>query len=361
MGSGPVTVFLDAMGGDNAPGVEVRGAVMALRLTSARIVLVGNEGKVRPLLETELKRQRLTAEAARIEIIHTDEFITMDDHPSAAVRHKKNASMNVAMRLAADTERSAFVSAGNSGAALASAVLNMRRLPGVDRPAIAATLPTTNGFFLLIDAGANTQVRPNQLSQFALMGSVFSKAYFPGNRGTIGLLSNGSEESKGTDLTRDTHEILLAIQNEGLLPPDTYRGYIEGRQIFDGPVDVVVCDGFTGNVLLKAAEGLATAVVDIMRNEVRRDWLASFGMLFAIRAIKKVKGRMDYAEVGGAPLVGVQGHAFISHGGSTPKAIMNALRKAAEAAERDIPGALTEIIQATKGHMVPKAQKEGAS
>lgn len=352
----PVTIFVDAMGGDRAPYVEVKGAAMALSVCDAQIVLVGDAAKIQPLLEAERKRER--AVATRIRVHHTNEFITMDDHPSQAVRHKKEASMNIAMRLAAETPRSAFLSAGNSGAAMASAVLNMRRVPGVDRPAIAATLPTTKGFFLLIDAGANTQVRPSQLTQFALMGSIFFREYFPGKAGTIGLLSNGSEDSKGTDLTRETNEILQKIQADGHLAPGTYQGYVEGRQIFSGAADVVVCDGFTGNVLLKSAEGLATAVVAIMQNEVRRDWLASFGMLFAIRAIKKVKGRMDYAEVGGAPLVGVRGHAFISHGGSTPKAIKNAIRKAAEAAAKDIPGAVAEIIQRTKSYITPIGGKE---
>lgn len=357
MSDSPVTVFIDAMGGDRAPYVEVKGTVLALKVCDAKLVLVGDREKIQPLLEAELRRAKLQG-SPRVEIHHTAEFITMEDHPSHAVRHKKQASMNIAMRLAAETPHSAFLSAGNSGAAMASAVLNMRRIPGVDRPAIAATLPTTKGFFLLIDAGANTQVRPTQLAQFALMGSVFFREYFPGKTGTIGLLSNGSEDTKGTDLTRETNEILNRIQDDGVIAPGTYRGYVEGRQIFSGVADVIVCDGFTGNVLLKSAEGLATAVVDIMQNEVRRDWLASFGMLFAIRAIKKVKGRMDYAEVGGAPLVGVRGHAFISHGGSTPKAIKNAIRKAAEAASRDIPGALAEMIQKTRAYVVPAGGKE---
>ena len=240
---------------------------------------------------------------------------------------------------------------------MASAVMNMKRIPGVERPAIAATLPAVNGFFLLIDAGANTQVRPSQLAQFALMGSSFFRSYFPGHPGTIGILSNGGEESKGTDLTRETNEILKKIQEDGLLPAGIYRGYVEGRDLFRPVVDVVVCDGFTGNILLKGFEGLASATLDIIRNEVKNNWLSKLGMIFAMGALKKVKGRMDYAEVGGAPLIGVNGHAFISHGGSTPKAIKNAIRKAAEAASQDIPGALKEIIQKTKGYVGPSGSQ----
>lgn len=352
MGRAPVTIFVDAMGGDRAPYVNIRGAVLALKETDATIVLVGDEKQINPLLQAE-ERHIKPGDRPRLKVTHTDEFIAMDDHAATAVRSKKNASMNVAMRLAAETPHSAFLSAGNSGAAMASAVMNMKRIPGVERPAIAATLPATKGFFLLIDAGANTQVRPSQLTQFALMGASFFRSYFPGTKGTIGVLSNGGEESKGTDLTRETNEILKQIQEAGLIPAGTYKGYVEGRQLFEPKVDVVVCDGFTGNILLKGFEGLAGAMLEIIRSEVKRDWLSKIGMIFAMGALKKVKGRMDYAEVGGAPLIGVNGHAFISHGGSTPKAIKNAIRKAAEAASQDIPGALKDIIQKTKGHVSP--------
>ena len=351
---GTSTIFIDAMGGDAAPDVNVKGALLALRETDAELVLVGDEAKIRPILVREARRARLSWET-KIKIIHTSESITMDDHAATAVRSKKNASMNVAMRLAAETPHSAFLSAGNSGAAMASAVMNMRRIPGVDRPAIAVTLPAIQGFFLLVDAGANTQVRPNQLAQFALMGSSFFRSYFPGKQGTIGILSNGGEESKGTDLTRETNEILKSIQEDGLLPPKTYLGYVEGRHLFEPAVDVVVCDGFTGNILLKGLEGLAGAVIAIIGNEVRKNWLANIGMIFAKGALKKVKGRMDYSEVGGAPLIGVNGHAFISHGGSSPKAIKNAIRRAAEAATQDIPGSIAEIISKTKAHVSASA------
>jgi len=344
MNSQQTTVYVDAMGGDLAPKVNVKGAILATEENpQIKIVLVGDESKIQPLLTKELKKSK-SAIAKNISIYHTSQWIEMDDHPAHAVRQKKDASINIAMRMAAKEPRSAFLSAGNSGAALASAILHMKRIPGVDRPAIAAPLPTTRGFLLLLDAGANTQCKPLHLVQFALLGSEYFKNLFPGTTGTVGVLSNGSEDTKGTDLTRETNEILKKLQEQNVFPPDIYKGYVEGGRLFHGNVNVIVCDGFTGNLVLKSLEGLATAVVDMLKKEIKADWLAAIGAVFAIRALKKLKSRTDYAEVGAAPLIGVNGHAFISHGRSNPKAIKNGILRAAESAKTDLTKILCNAI-----------------
>ena len=343
MPSQPVTVYVDAMGGDLAPKVNVKGALLATLEHETKICLVGDEAKLRPLLESEQTKIK-NCRPENISIHHTSEAIEMGDHPAQAVRQKKEASLNVAMRLAQENSHAAFLSAGNSGAALASAILHMKRIEGVERPAIAAPLPTTRGFLLLLDAGANTVVKPLHLVQFALLGSGYYRALFPGLKGTVGVLSNGGEDSKGTDLTRETNAILKELQKRGLLPPDTYQGYVEGGRLFHGHVDVIVTDGYTGNVVLKSLEGLATAVTDLLKKEIKSDWLAMIGAAFALRALKKLKKRTDYAEVGAAPLIGVNGHAFISHGRSNAKAIKNGILRAAESAKSDLPTALKQAI-----------------
>lgn len=343
MSSKHTTVYVDAMGGDLAPKVNVKGALLAtVERNDIRIVLVGNEEKIRPILKAELAKIK-EAKPDLVSIHHTAEMIEMDDHPAQAVRQKKEASLNVAMRLAAQNPHSAFLSAGNSGAALASAIMHMKRIDGVERPAIAAPLPTTRGFLLLLDAGANTQCKPVHLVQWALLGSGYHKAMF-GSSGTVGVLSNGGEESKGTDLTRETNTILKNLQESEVFPKGTYHGYVEGGRLFHGTTDVVVCDGFTGNLVLKSLEGLATAVVDMLKKEIKSDWLAAMGAVFAMRALKKLKRRTDYAEVGAAPLIGVNGHAFISHGRSTAKAIKNGILRAAESAKTDLPSVLRQVL-----------------
>jgi phosphate acyltransferase len=357
MGSQETTVYVDAMGGDQAPRVNVKGALLAtLEAPKLRIVLVGDEAELRSLLHAEAAKLP-GANRDHITIQHTPEWIKMDDHPASAVRQKKDASLNVAMRLAAASPRSAFLSAGNSGAALASAILHMKRIEGVERPAIAAPVPTTRGFLLLLDAGANIQCKPSQLAQWALLGSSYYKVLFKGGRGTVGLLSNGTEDSKGTDLTRETNALLKAFQARGLFEGKLYQGYVEGGRLFHGKCDVVVCDGFTGNIVLKSLEGLALAVGDMLKKEIKSDWLAMFGAAFALRAMKKLKRRTDYAEVGAAPLIGVNGHAFISHGRSTSKAIKNGILRASESAKTDLPSLLRQVIHDSAG-LAPRVEPE---
>lgn len=344
MNSQRTTVYVDAMGGDLAPKVNVKGAVLASEENAlVKIVLVGDEARVRPLLTQELKKNK-KAIAENISIYHASQFIEMGEHPVQAVRQKKEASLNVAMKLAKENKFSAFLSAGNSGAALASAIMHMKRMEGIERPAIAAPLPTTRGFLLLLDAGANINCKPIHLVQFALLGSAYYQNLFPGSRGSVGVLSNGAEDSKGTDLTRETNEILKLLQKKNIFAPDTYKGYIEGGRLFHGNVEVVICDGFTGNLVLKSLEGLATAVIDLLKKELKADWLAAIGAVFAMRALKKLKQRTDYAEVGAAPLIGIDGHAFVAHGRSNPKAIKNGILRAAESAKTDLSSTLASTL-----------------
>ena len=229
---------------------------------------------------------------------------------------------------------------------------SVKRIEGVERPAIAAPLPTTRtGFLLLIDAGANTVCKSSHLVQWAILGSEYFRTLIPGSKGTVGVLSNGSEDSKGTDLTQETNAILKILQDRNVFPPNTYQGYIEGGRLFHGNFDVVVCDGFTGNLVLKSLEGLATAVVDMLKKEIKSDWLAVIGAFFAMRALRKLKRRTDYAEVGASPLIGVNGHAFISHGRSTSKAIKNGILRAAASARTDLPLRLKKAIQDAESRM----------
>ncbi len=352
MNTPTATIYLDAMGGDLAPGINIQGAVLALEACNSTVVLVGDRAQIEPLLEEAIKKSNLQDTAHRIRIEHTTEVIAMDDHPSKAVRSKKNASLNIAMRLAAADKNSAFLSAGNSGAALASGVFHMKRLPGVERPAIAASLPTrTDHRTLLVDAGANTQCNPSQLVQFALLGSTMVQQLFPGREGSIGVLSNGEEDTKGTDLTRETSRILRKLESMDLIPKGIFRGYTEGKKCIDGAVDVLVCDGFTGNILLKSLEGCVSTVAYILKEAVRTNYLAKIGMLLASGPLKKLRAKLDYSEVGGAPLIGLNGQAFIAHGGSQPRAIKNAILQASRAVETNLPDMLVSIINKTKPHL----------
>lgn len=345
------TVALDAMGGDNAPGVEVEGAIEAARSGPVRVVLVGDRG----VLEGELARR--CPGALPIEVRHASQVITMHDVPSHAVRRKRDASMRVAVDLVRSGEAQAVVSAGNSGAMLACGLLVLRRLPGVDRPAILTTFPTKTGQAALLDMGANVECKPLHLVQFAVMGATFAERMHGKARPRVGILSNGAEEHKGTDLTRASHHLLKssALGFE-------YVGYVEGRDIFSGTVDVVVCDGFTGNLVLKVTEGAAETLTAFIRDAMRVSVLARLLALGLYPTFRRVKRRMDYAEQGGAPLLGVRGCAIICHGGSNAKAIKNAILGTGRFVESDLPGAIERamaqhgaLCEAAKGHVGEEA------
>ena len=335
-------IAVDAMGADGAPRVEVEGVVAAVRETEIRVILVGDEARVRPALEA-----LGAAGDPRIELRHAPDVITMDDAPSMAVRQKKKSSMRICFDLVKAKEADAVVSAGNSGAMMACGLFVLGRLPGVERPAIVTSLPTRTGDCALLDMGANVDPKPTTMAQWAVLGSVYARLLHDKPRPRVGLLSNGSEEHKGTALTRETHQLLLAARGQGApagassaVPgPETgadfeYVGYVEGRDFFRGDVDVVVTDGFTGNVVLKSVEGAAEVIMTMVKEEVAKAGvLARLGAALMIKPLRRLKHKTDYAEYGGAPLLGVDGVALVCHGGSNARAIATAVRVAGRFAQ----------------------------
>lgn len=311
------------MGGDTAPAAEVEAAVEAARRWGMSIVLVGNAEAIEP----ELGRH--DTRGLDIVIEHASEVVGMHDSASNAVRRKKDSSIRVAFELVKSGRAHAVVSAGNSGATMAAGMFVLKRIKGIDRPAIATILPNRKDQTVILDVGGNVDCRPLHLAQFALMGEVYARNILGKPEPKVGLLSNGEEESKGNELTRSTHELLRES-------PFNYIGYVEGRDIFDGSTDVVVCDGFVGNVVLKVSEGLAEAVGSMLKQEILRRPLAKFGALLARPAFKAFRRKVDYAEYGGAPLLGINGIGMICHGSSTPKAIMNGIGMAAEFRDRQV-------------------------
>ncbi|MBI5894386.1 MAG: phosphate acyltransferase PlsX [Deltaproteobacteria bacterium] len=347
-------IAVDAMGGDYAPSVVVEGAVMAAGELGIPIILVGNKTRV----EDELARHNW--KNLPISIKHASEVVGMDESPGQAIRRKKDSSIKVSFDLVKSGEASAVVSAGNSGAAMAAGMFTLRNLKGVDRAAIAVTLPTMKDLACVLDVGSNVDCKPLHLVQFALMGNVYAKYVLKKDNPKIGLLSNGEEEGKGNELTRETHEILKTCSLN-------YIGYVEGRDIFYGDVDVVVCDGFVGNVVLKLTEGLVEALASLLKNEIENSFYAKIGYMLGKGAVKNLKKKLDYSEYGGAPLLGIDGICIISHGASTAKAIKNAILRAAEYSKSKVNRHLMEELekyQDVKGAAAKKvldfAEKEAA-
>jgi glycerol-3-phosphate acyltransferase PlsX len=329
------TVAVDAMGGDHAPAAEVEGAVAAVRERIARVVLVGD----RAALRTELQRHGADG-LDGLSVHHASEVIRMDDHPAVAAKGKKDSSMRVAFDLAKEGTVDAVVSAGNSGAMLACGLFVMRRLPGVERPGIVTTFPTVNGVCALIDMGANVECRPETLAQFAVLGAVYARLLHGKARPKVGLLSNGEEAIKGTELTRGTHKLLSAEIDKDF----EFVGYVEGRDIFSGDVDVVVTDGFTGNVVLKTSEGAAAAINAIIKREILSTTMGKLGALFLRGTFARLKRVLDVDEHGGAPLIGVDGIAVLTHGAASARAIKNGIRVAASFGEASLPAAVAKAI-----------------
>jgi len=323
-------VALDAMGGDHAPQATVRGAVEACLQHGLEVFLVGPQ----QLLKKELARY---GPPKGVHVVDAPEVVGMDDPPTAPVRGKRESSMAVALRLVRDGLAGAFVTAGNTGAAMVAAKLILGTLAGVERPALAAPVPNVQSHTLLVDAGANVDCKPRHLLDFAIMGHAYSQLVFGVANPRVGLLSNGEEQGKGDRVTVAAYE-LLAEAKVGFV------GNVEGRDIFAGSVDVVACDGFVGNVVLKTAEGLGEMVVTLLRQEAKRMPLSAVGFLLAKGAFSAFKKRVDYAEYGGAPLLGVRGAVLIGHGRSSPKAIRNALRFAQRYGASGVVGAIEERI-----------------
>ncbi|MFQ5841789.1 MAG: phosphate acyltransferase PlsX [Thermodesulfobacteriota bacterium] len=305
-------IAVDAMGGEQAPHAIVEGAVMAARNHGAKVILVGNEERVLGELEKH------DTSGLSLSVYHAPHVVGMHESPSVAVRQNRDSSIKVALGLVKEGEADAVVSAGNSGAAMAFAMFILKKLEGVERPAIATFHPTAEGMSILLDAGGNVDCKPIHLIQFAIMGSVYAKLLLGKQSPRIGLLSNGTEEGKGNELTRETHAILKQTRLN-------YAGYVEGRDICNGNADVIVCDGFVGNVALKTSEGLAEVVGAILKSEIKKSLRAKLGYLLLKGAFANVEKRVDYSEYGGAPLLGINGICLICHGSSSAKAIKNAV------------------------------------
>lgn len=320
------TIALDGMGGDHAPDVVVDGAILAARELGVRILLVGPEREL---------TQRLGKDAAQlpIEVVNATQVVEMDEHPANAVRQKPDSSMVVGVKQVREGRAQAFVSAGNTGAVMAAGLFELRRIKGVDRPALSAVFPTRKGGTLVIDVGANADCKPEYLEQFAIMGSVYMERVFGVQRPRVGLLSNGEEDTKGNQLVQAAHARIKAL-------PLNFIGNVEGKEIPTGDVDVVVCDGFTGNVVLKLSEGLAGAITGLIREEINSSIISKLFAVGVISAFKRVRKRLDYAEYGGAPLLGLNGVCIVAHGRSNALAIKNAVRVAAQAVQNDVVGTI---------------------
>ena len=327
-------VALDAMGGDAAPAVTAVGAVAAAA-AGTTVVLVGREALVR----TELAKHRHAA-ALPLEVVDAPQVIEMHEHPANAVRQKREASINVAMRLVKEGRADALFSAGNSGAILASALFTLGRIEGVHRPAIGAVVPLLKGRVFLVDAGANADCDAHHLLQFAQMGAAYMEHVFGVQRPRVGLVSTGEEATKGNALVLAAHTVLKA---SGL----NFVGNVEGKDVTRGAADVAVCDGFTGNVMLKLAEGVQDLSFDLIRSAVMSKLAYRLAGAVLRPGLRAAARRLDYTEYGGAPLVGVRGPVFIGHGRSNAKAIANGIRAAAEAARGDLVGKLQAGLAAT--------------
>jgi glycerol-3-phosphate acyltransferase PlsX len=324
-------IAIDVMGGDTAPAAEVAGAVAAARQWGCKAILVGDTG----LIEKELAKHN--TDGLALEIQHASEVVGMEDSASDAVRKKKDSSIRVAYELVKQGKAAAVVSTGNSGATMAAGMAVLRRIKGIDRPAIGTLVPTLKGQTMVLDMGANVECKPLNLFQFAYMGSIYVEQVLGTVRPRVGLLSNGEEEKKGNDLTRETHQLLKESDLN-------YVGYVEGGDVYNGSVDVVVCDGFVGNVLLKVSEGLAVAIGTMLKREIESRFWARLGYLLSRSAFQAFKKKINPAEYGGAPLLGIAGTGIICHGSSDPVAISIAIRQATEYAKIRIEERLSELF-----------------
>jgi glycerol-3-phosphate acyltransferase PlsX len=333
----PSVITLDAMGSDKAPRPEVEGAILAARHFGVRVILVGHEQTIR----AELGRHRGAA-SLPIEIAHASEVITMDDKAVQAVRAKRDSSIRVGLRQVRDGVSAGFVTAGNTGAAMATAKMVLGALPGVDRPALDAVFPTALGTAAsLLDVGANVDCKAHNLAQFAVMGEIYYRSMFGTKRPRVGLLSIGEEEGKGNELTREAFHLLKQL-------PLNFVGNVEGRDLYNGEVDVIVADGFVGNVALKISEGVAHLVRSTLKETLRATITRQVGALLSRSAFADFKKRLDHTEYGGAPLLGLKGVCFITHGSSNANAIKNAIRVAAEFAEHGINESIEQGLAAIR-------------
>lgn len=342
-------IVLDAMGSDSAPAVDVAGAVRAARRFGQEIILVGRQAEV----EAELAKHDTSD--LDISVVHAEDVIEMDEHPSLAVRNKPNSSMVVGMGLVREGRADAYVSAGNSGGTLAAALTGagrLGRIRGIRRPALSTIMPTVSGTTLLLDIGANTDCRPEWLVQFAVMGSLYSERVLGVANPRVALLSNGEEDTKGNAAVQAAHQSLRQ------LPAIHFVGNVEGKDLTMGAADVVVADGFAGNVVIKTAEGVASMLLQLLRTHIKASPITSVGGLLAKPAFRQVAKVLDYREYGGAPLLGVNGVVIIAHGRSDPLAIENAIRVAVDAVASRVVERIREGIEQVPGGDEPGDEDE---
>ncbi len=327
-------IALDAMGGDFAPGNLVAGAAMALRSHPeiSKLLLVGDSAQV----EAELNRNE--CDDRRVEIVHSTQVVAMTDGAVESVRKKKDSSVSRAVDLLKKGEADAIVSAGHTGAAVAATAIKLRTLPGIERPGIASLIPTESNVFVLIDAGANIEARPIHLLQYGIMASVYSRHVLGYENPSIGLMSIGDEDVKGSDFTKEVFKLLRSSSLN-------FRGNIEGHDLFEHPCEVVLCDGFVGNVVLKTCEAIAHAIFQWLKHELKKTPVRMTGAMLAQNAFKSIKKKTNYEEYGGSPLLGVNGICIIAHGSSTPLAIKNAIRVASESIKHQVNPHIVEEIK----------------
>lgn len=324
-------IIVDAMGGDHAPHAPVKAAVRAVDELDVDIVLVGDKSVV----EKELSKYKYTKD--RISIVHAPDVISNHEEPARAVRSKKGASVVVAANLLKAGEGDAMLSMGNTGALLTAGLLIVGRIRGIIRPALATVLPTAKGPKLLIDAGANTNCKPENLVQFGIMGSVYMKNVLDVDDPKVGLMSNGEEEGKGDELTKKTFPMMAEA-------PFNFIGNIEGRDVMEGTADVMVCDGFVGNVILKTVEGMGHVIGNMVKGMFKKSFLTKIGALFVMSGVKEFKKKMDYREYGGAPLLGTKRPVIKGHGSSDALAVFSALRQAKMFVETNVISCIAEKI-----------------
>ena len=350
-GPQPLTgkVVLDAMGSDHAPHAEIDGAFAAARDFGVGVILVGQPERVEP----ELRRCGWRGQGDRgIEFVEAAEVFGMDEPVATAVRRKKKSSLRVGSRLVTEGYADGFVSAGNTGAAMATAKMVIGMLPGVDRPALAALIPTKGSKpTLLLDVGANAECKPQHLAQFAIMGDAYSRAVLGTMKPTVGLMSIGEEEAKGNDLTKEAFPLMRDLTSLNFV------GNVEGRDVFTGAVDVIVTDGFTGNVMLKLSEGLTDAMLSMIRRELSSSAITKAGAMLARPAFRNIKKRLDYTEYGGAPLLGVRQIVVIGHGSSNARAIRSAIRSVKEFSEHRAGERIESGIAETNARELAVASK----
>jgi phosphate acyltransferase len=331
----PIDIVVDAMGSDKAPEPEVRGAILACRQLDVRVHLVGPEDVIRPVLRKNLAGQHLP-----IFVTPASEWISMDDKAAQAVRTKRDSTMRVGLKMVREGRAAGFFTAGNTGAAMATAKMVLGMLSGVERPALATILPTVHHTpSLLLDVGANVDSDPDNLVQFAVMGHMYSRNVLKIPNPRVGLLSIGEEDSKGNSLTRDTLPLLRELKNINFI------GNVEGRDMFNGHTDVAVCDGFVGNVALKSIEGVGKLVSVLLRESLKSTVTSQVGALLSRKAFNEFKKRLDYSEYGGAPLLGVRGVCIVGHGSSNEKAVMNGIRVTAEFAEAEVNSGIEAALR----------------